>query len=416
MKNFPHQFNNLEKLFRALAIAKQLIEKNLPLTDDIFGERLTRERIYTYRDKTLSIDQFLEKEKHKPRGKRGHLTAARDMRRFLELLDFIYVLDNDKNSRITTKGSRLLSASSEEYAKQLWKDAFLQLELEGEGGRISHPYRILLKIVNTFPGIETKKLMLALEGRDDSEEEFERISSLAKLNIDQVIQRIGTSKSMAKNAVKILPGIAEQLNDIQRISNRAYPVGHLFVTEDEISTEEEPEVPRRERADFREVSAVDIAKDPTIKLVSSVSIDIADAIKTRQKRLTEHQEIVRLLAILNEKFGIQLFEGKFDCLGIKGDRALLYEVKTILESATDQEKQTVKGVGQLKYYKFSIAQKKEELSDIREILVFSRKPDVGIIDFCKAESIAVIWREGDSFQIFNIRTGGDDSFKPDEVL
>ena len=185
---------------------------------------------------------------------------------------------------------------------------------------------------------------------------------------------------------------------------------------EENTTEEEPDVPTKERAAFREVTSDDIAKDPTINVISSVSIDFSDAIKTRQKRLAEHQEIVRLLAILNEKCGFQLFEGKFDCLGIKGDTALLYEVKTILERATDQEKQTVKGVGQLKYYKFSIVKQQMGLSDISEILVFSRKPDTGIIDFCTAENIAVIWREDYSFQIFNIQTGGDDSFDPDVLL
>jgi len=70
----------------------------------------------------------------------------------------------------------------------------------------------------------------------------------------------------------------------------------------------------------------------------------------------------------------------------------------------------------LKYYKFSIVQQQMGLSDIREVLVFSRKPDTGIIDFCTAENIAVVWREGDSFQIFNIQTGGDDTFNPDGML
>jgi len=416
MKNFPHQFNDLEKLFNALAIAKLLIDNNTPLTDENFGEQLTRDGIYTYRDKTLSIDQFLQREKQKPKSNRGHLTVSRDIRRFLELLGFIVVLDGEKNSRVAITGKQLLASTSIEQAKPLWKNALLQLGLEGTDGEISHPYRILLKIVSTFPGIETPKLMLALEAENDSEEEFERISALAKLSIEQIIKETGTSDSMAANAVKILPGLAEQLNDIKRISNRAYPVGHVFVTEDEISTEEEIEVPTRERATFKEVSAGDIAKDPTINIVSSVSIDISDAIRTRQKRLSEHQEIVRLLAIINEKCDFQLFEGKFDCLGIKGDTSLLYEVKTILERLTDQEKQTVKGVGQLKYYKFSILEQQMGLSDIREILVFSRKPDTGIIQFCTSENIAVIWRADSSFQIFNIKTGKEDSFDPDSLI
>jgi hypothetical protein len=332
------------------------------------------------------------------------------------LLGFIVVLDDSKNSRVTTAGKQLLTTTSVETAKGLWKNALLQLGLEGTDGEISHPYRILLKIVNSFPGIETQKLMLALEAENDSEEEFERISALANLSIDQIIKVTGTSVAMADNAVKILPGIAEQLNDIERISNKAYPIGHVIVTEDEVSTEEDFDAPTKERVTFKKVSSSDIAKDPTINIISSVSIDLSDAIKTRQKRLAEHQEIVRLLAILNEKCGFTLFEGKFDCLGIKGDAALLYEVKTILESSIDQEKQTVKGVGQLKFYKFSIVEKQMGLSDIREILVFSIKPAANIIDFCSAENIAVIWRDGNSFQIFNIQTSRDNSFNPDELL
>ena len=119
-----------------------------------------------------------------------------------------------------------------------------------------------------------------------------------------------------------------------------------------------------------------------------------------------------MLAILNEKCNFQLFEGKFDCLGTKGGAALLYEVKTILESAIDQEKQTVKGVGQLKYYKFSIVEQQMGFSDIKEILVFSRKPSIGMINFCTAENVAVIWKEGDSFQIFNVETGENGDFTP----
>jgi len=416
MKNFPHQFNDLKKLLNALSIARELVDDGTPLTDENFGERLTRAGVYTYLDKTLSVDQFLQAEKQKPKANRGHLMASRGTRRFLELLGCIIVLDGEKRSRITTAGKQILAATSDEQLSHLWKNALLQLGLEGTDGEISHPYRILLRIINMYPGIETPQLMLALEAENDSEEEFERIIALSKLSFDEIIRETGTPASSARNAVKILPGIAEQLNDIERIANRAYPAGHIVVTEDEIFTETEPRVPPKERAAFREVTSGDIAKNPATNVVSSVSIDLSDAIRKRQKRLTEHQEIVRLLAIINEKYDFQLFEGKFDCVGIKGDTALLYEVKTILERATDQEKQTVKGVGQLKYYKFSIVEQEMSVSNIREILVFSRKPETQMIEFCTAENIAVIWRDGSSFYMFNVQEGGDDGFDPDSLL
>jgi hypothetical protein len=123
-----------------------------------------------------------------------------------------------------------------------------------------------------------------------------------------------------------------------------------------------------------------------------------------------------LLANLNEQNGFRLYEGKFDCLAIKNDTAILYEVKTILASASDEEKQTVKGVGQLKYYKFSIVIRQMRQANIKEAIVFSSRPETGIIEFCSAENISVIWRVGDAFQIYNIRTNADEVFNPDNLL
>lgn len=329
------------------------------------------------------------------------------------MLGFITVFP-DKTARLSPAANQLLSTQSEDIKKELWKNALLQLGLEGTDGEVSHPYRILLKIVNTFPGIDTPKLLLALEAENDSDEEFERISTLAQLSIENIISETGTSASMAANAVKILPGIAEQLGDIERTNNRAYPVGQLVITEDEITTEEQPA--RRARADFRQTNAEEIARDPVLNAISSVSIDLSEAIRIRQRRLAEHQEIVRQLALLNGNLGFQLFEGKFDCLATKNNAAILYEVKTITESSADEKKQTVKGVGQLKFYKHSIVDKQMNISPVTEVLVFSRKPSDEIIEFCTAENIKVVWKSGDAFQIFNAESNANELFNPDNLI
>lgn len=413
MKNFPHQFNDLNKLFSALAIVEQLSRNQTPVSDDNFGRQLTREGIYTYRDRTQSIEEFLLSQQELPAQNRGYLTVARDIRRFFELLGFITVFP-DKTVRLSPAANLLLQTASVDIRKGLWKNSLLQLGLEGTDGEVSHPYRILLKIVNTFPGIETSKLMLALEAENDSDEEFERITNLSQRTIEQIIVETGTTDAMAANALKILPGIAEQLGDIERIHNNSYPIGQLVITEDEIATEERPA--RRARADFRETNSDGIARDPNLNIITSVSIDLAEAIRIRQIRLAEHQEIVRLLAIINERCGFRLFEGKFDCLATKGESTILYEVKTILESSTDTEKQTVKGVGQLKYYKYSIVNRQMGLTNINEVLVFSRKPNIEIIEFCSSENIIVIWRDGETFQCYNIQTQTDYLFNPDNLL
>lgn len=395
MKNFPHQFNDLEKLFNALAIVKDMQDNSVILTDENFGIRLIRAEIYTYRDKDLTIDQYLAIEAEKPVSNRGYLTVARDIRRLFQLLEFIHLSPN-KEITILTPALQLLSTESDELRSILWKNSFFNLGLEGSDGEISHPYRILVKLVQSFPGIETSKLLLALEAENDSVEEFARITSLVDYTYEQMVSEIGTTDSMARNAVKILPAIAVQVGDIIRSNNRAYPISTDIITEDEI-TSVESDLVRPERAEFREASVENIAVAPNLAHISHSNIDLTSAIRIRQQRLAEHQEIVRKLAVILDNNGFTLYEGKFDCLSINEEKALLFEVKTLSNSISDEEKQSVKGVGQLKYYNFSIVREKMGLENIFDYLVFSKKPSDLIIRFCKTESITVLWCVDDNF-------------------
>jgi hypothetical protein len=118
MKNFPHQFNNLNKLFNALAVVKQLVRDQTPLTDDNFGRQLTIKGIYTYRNRGISVEQFLASEQEKPAANRGYLTVARDIRRFFELLGFITVFP-DKTVRLSPAASQLLRTTSPDIRKEL---------------------------------------------------------------------------------------------------------------------------------------------------------------------------------------------------------------------------------------------------------------------------------------------------------
>ncbi len=415
MKNFPHQFNNLDKLFNSLQIIEELISENLPITDTNFGERLTREGIYTFRDKHLSIDEYLLQESRKPASNRGYLTVSRDIRRLFELLKLIN-LDEDKNATLTSYGNELLSLANEDDKILLWKKLFWDLELEGSDGEISHPYRILIWLVNKFPGIETSNLMLALEAENDSEEEYSRISTLAGVSFDDIVSSIRTTTSMARNAVKILPAIAEQLGDIVRNNNNAFLVKETTITEEDISsTIINPKIfTQRTITPYWETSVDNIAKKPEFNQISDVNIDLTIAIKIRQQRLEEHQNIVRTLASMHADLNYDLFEGKFDCLCIKSNACLLYEVKTLSSTLSDIETQTIKAVGQLKYYNFSIVKKKMEYDSVKEFLVFSKEPSLDIIEFCENIGIQVIWFQDDSFFYFHNSTKS--LFNPDDWI
>ncbi len=391
-----------------------MIDDETPLKDDNFGELLARKQIYTYRDKVLSIDQFLAQEEAKPRASRGYLTVARDIRRLFQLLGFLTVFE-DKSAKFSVVGIQLLASPSGEIRKELWKNAFLQLGLEGTDGEISHPYRILLKLVRDKPGLETQKLMLALEAENNSDEEYKRIINLTAKSLEEIIDSTGTSNSMAKNAVKILPAIAEQLGDITRQNGKASPIGEVVVTEDEIITEIPNEAVNDQGilySQYRKVLSGDIAKDPIFNKISTVSIDLAESIRIRQDRLALYQQIVRKLGLICDKRRFELYEGKFDCLALKPEKALLFEGKTIKDSSSDQEKQTIKGVGQLKYYNYSIIYKQMKFSNGKEFIVYSQQPNADLIEFCHSENIEVVWIENDEFFIENRETLGAIKFDP----
>jgi hypothetical protein len=238
MKNFPNQFNKLTKFLSALRIIKNLIENSIPVNDENFGERLTRERIYTFRDKSLTVDEYFRKEAQKTASNRGYLRAASAIRRLFELLGLIF-LNPDKTAILT----------------------------------------------------------------------------------------------------------------------------HTAI----------------------------------------------------QRRLAEHQKCVRLLAELNEEAGFEIFEGKFDCLAVQEQSALLYEVKTLASSLSDEENQTIKGVGQLKYYNYSIVQNQMGLTKIREIIVFSRKPGGDIIKFCNSIDIIVAWLDGENFKFNDFDRNRIENFDPQNI-
>jgi hypothetical protein len=389
MKNFPHQVNDLGKLSRALKVVSELIEEQEEVEDDeSFGEALTRAKVYTYRKKDLSIQQFLQAEKKKPRASRGSETAARDIRRFLTLAGLIKADDDGENFKLTARGKELLE-SDEETQSQHWREALLNLALVDNNGNLSHPYRVLLRLLEEVPDIETGKLMLALEARDDTEEEFQRLLSFTAKDLETIRNELGFTESNARNAVKILPGIARQLGDLASGDSGVKPNPRPVVTEEGIAPPGPPPNPKPIAID-----AEDIGKDPAFGAGGESLVDLGAANETRKQRTLVHQKAVRSLAKMLEEDGYDLFEHPFDCLAAQDGRStLLIEVKTLDGSPSDERQQAARALGQLSAYAYFNIPKKLKKGELQLVAAFTQRPMQATIDFLKHNDIHVIWLE-----------------------
>lgn len=197
MKNFPHQFNDLDRLTQALAICEQVLEQGAELSDSKFGQALAQGGVYTFRDKSLTVEEALVLEAEKPRASRGTEAAARDTRRFLLLLGFIAADPDQPDQFVLTDAGRAILDVQTDNSQLLgrWRTAMLVLGLADANENISHPYPILLRLVADNPGIENSKLMLALEAQNDSEEEYARIQALAERDYDEIVANLCKSAS-----------------------------------------------------------------------------------------------------------------------------------------------------------------------------------------------------------------------------
>jgi hypothetical protein len=217
VKNFPHQINQLQRLTDGLRVFARLIDRDESVDDDgVIGDALARSGVYTFRNAGgRSIETLLASEHSKPRGSQGTRTCARDLRRFFGLLGFI---GRDENGAWHVSGEarellRLTRLVDERRVHELWRAALLELSLTDERGT-SHPYRILLRIVAALPGVAKPYSGLCLEARNDSDSEFRRILRIAsRPNATTTMDEL-VGAHMARDSIKILPSLAEQLGDI----------------------------------------------------------------------------------------------------------------------------------------------------------------------------------------------------------
>ena len=348
MKNFPHQINQLPRLNEAVAVFARLIDEGRNIDDDgIVGDALARAGVYTFRNASRkSVETLLASEHRKPRGSQGTRTCARDLRRFFRLLGFITRRD-DSAWHVEEQARNLLALTlpaDQARIHELWRRALLDMRLGDERGRISRPYRILLRLVAELPGISKPYSGLCLESADDSAAEFDRIVSVASRPNPTATMDELAGAHMARDSIKILPSLAEQLGDIMTISPRVADTlldSRFVIAADEAmrNLTRRRFVPRR-----RAVGGARRGQRSGRSLVRKYDPDLVG------ERFDAHEDC---LDRFSEKFpaAVERFHAIYDLLLVRhGAALLLVEAKTI---RGDERLQVRTALGQLYFYEYS---------------------------------------------------------------
>lgn len=217
MKGFPNQVADLGKLAAGMQTLVHLVDAGENARDDgIFGEALVRAGVAGTGHTPMPVEDYLRQQRTKTPSNQSFRTTARGLRELYRYLGFID--DSGLQVEVTDLGRLAASYADKPMdAEQLyfWRRAILSITVEA-GGEISHPYGVLLRLIEQRPGISRAKCALALEARNDSAEELARIVALADLPEEEIIHRIGVTRSNWDNAKKVLPSFAQQLGDASR--------------------------------------------------------------------------------------------------------------------------------------------------------------------------------------------------------
>lgn len=150
---------------------------------------------------------------------------------------------------------------------------------------------------------------------------------------------------------------------------------------------------------------------------SSNTVDLSQGIKTRKARTKRHNEIVKEFAKFLEEAGLQLFEGRIDCLGIKNNNiGIILEIKTLNGSQKDEEKQVMLAIGQLYYYE-KCAMHQYSRIKTQKVAVFENKITDEHIQLLNSLNILTIWKDeqGITGEIESLKIL-DDLIRKDDIV
>lgn len=422
MKGFPNQVPDLSKLATGIQCIVRLVDAGEQARDDgILGEELVRSGVAGAGHRKMPVEEYLRKQHGLPFDRQSPRATARGLRELFKILNFIDI--GDERLFVTNVGREAASHAGQPLGfRQLafWREAINEMAHDGGDGVESHPYQVFLRLVQRVPGLPKDKAPLALEARDDSQQELDRIVELTRLPEATLWNRLRVSKTGSpvgernwENAKKILPKFAEQLKDVLRAGTRgnytyslADAPGRADAGEAGAAKAERgvrravPRPPRTSRAVTPETIAQAGMAEKFQEVQVLTNLDpaqAAEATRVRLERLRRHNSIVQQLAArLGEAEG-RLFEDPFDLLTIIQEIGVLAEIKTLDGSNKDEQDRVREALAQLLYYDAFVRPPEAVDVTVHKIACFEDKISDAHIQWLNRHGIAVIWVQGNRF-------------------
>jgi len=409
MKGFPNQVADLGKIAMAIRALVELVDRDENARDDgVYGPALVRAGVAGTGHRPMPIEQYIREQLRKEPSNQSFRTTARGLRELFRLFGFID--DSGGRVQILDTGRQAAAYAGQAMdAEQInfWRRVIRNMTHADANGQRSHPYQVLLRLVARKPGITRAKCALALEARDDSPAELERIVRLADLEEDVICRQIGVSNANWDNAKKVFPKFAEQLSDVIRRGQSfvlTEAPGHTDAPARELRAAE-PRAPRyaarpgpRAPRASREVTPDTIGRAGTAETFDEVEIPLnldpaaaREAVRLRLDRLRRHNLIVRALAGRMRQAGARLYEDPFDVLALIERVGILVEVKTLDGSAADERDRVQEALAQLLYYEAFVTAPVAGEAEIHKVACFERPITQAHQDWFDAAGISTLW-------------------------
>ncbi len=419
MKGFPNQVPDLGKLATAMQCIVQLGHK--AGDDGVLGKKLVRAGVAGAGHKKMPVGQYIREQLRKPLDRQSFRTTARGLRELFKILKFIDV--SAVNVIVTELGREAAAYAGQPLSPEqisFWRRAINEMLHDGGDGVESHPYQVFLRLVQRKPNLPKDKAPLALEARDDSHGELDRIVELSQFPETRLWQQLRASRtgnpvgeSNWENAKKILPRFAEQLGDVIRSGTRGNyrysladapgraDAGQARAAKPTLASRRAaPRAPRTSRAVTPETiaQAGTAEKFPEVQIPPNLNpAQAAAAVRVRFERLRRHNRIVQQLATRLGRTGGRLFEDPFDLLTIIQELGILAEIKTLDGTNKDEQDRVREALAQLLYYDAFVRPPEAVDVTVHKIACFEGQISDAHISWLNQHGIGVIWSQGNHF-------------------